>query len=355
MNVMSASCRSCALIFAALWIAGCASPSGSAVPGQAGDETRRGVHPDRVTVTFYTGAPEGAPYGITTGPDDALWYTAMAASYDQGLVGRITTAGQYTMQVDLGVGIFESDGITTGPDNNLWFTAYERSGAGLIGRLTTGGTLTLFNDTGGSDRPRGITTGPDGALWFAESNGTVGRITTSGAVEHFTVGSSTAEFESIVTGPDSNLWITEPLDSTYGAADKVYRLTRHGQVTSFTVAKGPTFICVGHDRALWFTEFDFSQANAIGRLTTKGAFTQFAVSGETGLSGIAAAPGGALWFTNRFSPFGVGRITLSGQIRLFRTRTKGDDPELYEITAGPDGNMWFTSISDPTAVGRVTI
>ena len=86
MNVMSASCRACALIFAALWIAGCASPSGSAVPGQAGDETRRGVHPDRVTVTFYTGTPEGAPYGITTGPDDRLCDAPMAASFDQVLI-----------------------------------------------------------------------------------------------------------------------------------------------------------------------------------------------------------------------------------------------------------------------------
>lgn len=316
--------------------------------------TLRGIHSDKRSVTFFAGPPsDGAPYGITAGPDGALWYTGTAPGYDQGLVGRITTAGEYTMQVQLGVGVFESDGITTGPDGNLWFTAYHRS-AGLIGRLTTAGSLMLFKDRGGSDRPRGITSGPDGALWFAESNGTVGRITTSGAVRHFTVGSSTAEFESIVTGPDANLWVTEPLDSSYGAADKVYRITRHGKVTSFTVAKGPTFICVGPDRALWFTEFDFSQANEIGRLTTRGTLTQFPV-GQFAPTGIAAGPDGALWFTDRFSHYGVGRMTVSGRMKFLRTKSKGNDPELYEITAGHDGNMWFTSISDPATVGRVTI
>jgi virginiamycin B lyase len=343
MYMSSWPCRLIAATVAVLFIAGCASLSGT-VPSGGGYATSSRVHSEKRTVTFYI-TPSGYwfPEGITSGPDAALWFSAPPS-----VIGRITTAGQYTMETNVGVDV--STGITVGPDDALWFTA-QKGSAATIGRMTTSGQLTLFDDAGGSS-PQGITTGPDGALWFAESNGKVGRMTTDGNVEHFTIAPSNAELMGIVTGPDGNLWVTQPLVSSYGASDKVYRLTTQGRVKSYTVAKGPTLICVGRDRALWFTETD---VDSIGRLTTKGALTQY----PTGLKfadpwGIAAGPDGALWFTNRFSPYGVGRITVSGKIKLIRTKGPGEHPELFEITSGPDGAMWFTNISDPIGVGRVT-
>ena len=68
-------------------------------------------------------------------------------------------------------------GITSGPDGALWFT---NSGNNSIGRITTGGTVTNYTGTGISG-PEGITSGPDGALWFTNSgNNSIGRITTGG-------------------------------------------------------------------------------------------------------------------------------------------------------------------------------
>src|SRR5580693_4192123 len=62
-------------------------------------------------------------------------------------------------------------GITVGPDGALWFTEVDR-----VGRITTGGVITDYAVHGVSD-PQGIVTGPDGALWLAESGASrIGRL-----------------------------------------------------------------------------------------------------------------------------------------------------------------------------------
>jgi streptogramin lyase len=98
------------------------------------------------------------PYGITAGPDGALWFTEALGNK----IGRITTAGTITeFPITPGSG---PTGITAGPDGALWFT----ESAGNIGRITTAGLFTEFG--GGAGLPTAITAGPDGALWFTESN-----------------------------------------------------------------------------------------------------------------------------------------------------------------------------------------
>jgi streptogramin lyase len=52
-------------------------------------------------------------------------------------------------------------GITTGPDGALWFT--ERN-ANKIGRITIAGVITEFPIPTAVGVPAGITTGPDGAV-----------------------------------------------------------------------------------------------------------------------------------------------------------------------------------------------
>jgi virginiamycin B lyase len=291
----------------------------------------------RGTVTTYADTfGDPTPAGITGGPDGALWFT------DPGndVIGRITTAGTYTMQMSAGVEL--SGGITTGPDGNLWFTVGQQDA--FIGRITTAGKVKLFKDPGGSF-PQGITTGPDGALWFAESNGTVGRMTTKGSVKHFSVAPSNALLEGIVTGPDGRLWVTQFVVGGSRLSNQVIRVTTTGKSTSFTVGSGPESICVGPDRALWFTE---SAARALGRLTTGGAFTEFPIGDSSAnASGIAAGPDGALWFTDGT---GIGRMTVAGKLKHY-TVTGG----LAQINTGPDGAMWFTSSFGPPAIGRVTV
>jgi len=214
--------------------------------------------------------------------------------------------------------------------------------------MTTSGQVKFFSDPQGS-APQGITTGPDGALWFAQSNGTVGRITLKGKVTHFSVAASNADLQGIVTGPDGNLWITEETTNSTRFANHVYRLTPKGKVTAFTVGSGPTWICVGRDKALWFAERD---ANAIGRLTVGGKYTEFPTNYEYGgPSGIALGPDGALWFSDFNDRFGIGRLSAKDTFLFFSVPSVAG--EFRQITAGPDGAMWFSSYLG-AGVGRIT-
>ncbi len=336
-------------ILTALSLAACASPNGTTPPGGSGLGFSPGVVPERrgKAMLYKDTLGDAVPMGITSGPDGALWFT------DAGndVIGRITTKGEYTLQVPV-TGANVSDGITVGPDGNLWFTLAQAGGG--IGRLEGSSSVTLFSDPGGSFT-QGITTGPDGALWFAESNGTVGRSTTDGIVTHFKVAPSDAELEGIVTGPDHNLWVTQYVVGGSRFSDRVIRVTTSGKFKSFKVGSspygsGPDAICVGPDKALWFTEAD---DNALGRLTTNGKYEEFPTGNEyVQPSGIATGPDGALWFTDFSGIAGVGRMTISGKVKFYAV--PGSFPQLVEITAGPDRNMWFTSKSGPSGVGRVT-
>ncbi|HMF27675.1 MAG TPA: hypothetical protein VKE42_02825 [Candidatus Cybelea sp.] len=327
----------CAL--AAIALAGCGMPQTAAVPAATNAAPQRVAPDKRGTVTFYPDTLGDAVLdGIVAGPDGALWFTDVG----NGIVGQITTNGSYGLQQVVSPG--PSSGITVGPDKRLWFTLF----GGGVGRMTTSGKVKYFSDPQGSF-PQGITTGPDGALWFAQSNGTVGRITTKGKLSHFTVASGDADLNGIVTGPDGNLWITQEVVGSTRFSNQVLRLTPNGKVTAFTVGSGPTWICVGPDKALWFTERD---QNAIGRLTTGGKYKEFPTNYKYGgPSGIALGPDGALWFSDFNDRFGIGRITTKGKIRFFSVGTIGG--EFRQITAGPDGAMWFTSYLGP-GVGRIT-
>jgi streptogramin lyase len=325
----------------------CSTSSSGTIPaGANARHLRRIVAETRGTVTLYDDTfGDATPDGITTGPNGALWFT------DDGnqVIGSITTAGAYALQEPI-TGQEVSTGITSGPGKKLWFTLGDESGG--IGSITTFGDVQLFKDRGG-EYTQGITVGPDGALWFAEENGTVGRMTPDGKVRHFAVASSDAELAGIVTGPDGNLWVTQyTVDFTF--SDKVIRVTTKGKYTAFTVGEGssypgPDHICVGPDGALWFT---LAAANAIGRLTTSGTYEQFPTGYEYAQpSGIAAGPDGALWFTDFSGRAGIGRMTTSGKVTIYKVT---GNPQIRQITAGPDGAMWFTTVFSPSAIGRIT-
>lgn len=302
---------------------------------------QRGAPDKRGKVVLYDDTfGDAVPAGITTGPDGALWFT------DTGndVIGRITVGGEYTLQQPAGTEV--SDGITVGPDQNLWFTLEEADGG--IGSITTSGEVKLFEDPGGA-YTQAIALGPDNALWFTESNGTVGRRSAKGKITHFTVAPSNAELEGIVTGPDGNLWVTQNVVGSH-LANQVIRVTTRGKSKAYTVGSGPQFICVGPDKALWFSEIG---ANAIGRLTTTGKYTEYPTGYEYfEPSGIATGPDGALWFTDFSGRGEIGRMTTSGNVKFYNVA--GSFPELPQITAGPDGAMWFTAALGPSAIGKIT-
>jgi virginiamycin B lyase len=320
--------------------AGCAFPNPDALSNALSYRPSQNMQPDkRGTVTFYNDTfGDATPDGIVAGPGNDAWFT------DPGndVIGRITAKGTYTLQQPAGAAV--SDGITVGPDNNVWFTL----GGGGVGTLAKDGTVKIFKDSSGSG-PHGITTGPDGALWFAQSGG-VGRVTTQGKFKHFSVADPNAQLQGIVTGPDGNLWVTQKVKGS-SFSDQVIRVTPKGQYQSYTVGLGPAWICVGPDKALWFTEL---AANAIGRLTTGGKYTEYPTNYQGGApSGIATGSDRALWFTDFNGRFGIGRVTKAGKMHFYGSGTVGGD-ELRQISLGPIGAMWFTSYQGVGGIGRVT-
>lgn len=152
--------------------------------------------------------------------------------------------------------------------------------------------------TGG---PYAITAGL-GALWFTES-GAIGRIVpATGATTEDPLPRSTSDPRSIVSGPDGALWFTEDDENRIG------RMSWDGVVTEYALPNAnsyPTSIVSGPDGALWFVEAGIpsgpgqrSGGNRIGRITTDGVMSEYSIpTPASGVSAIATAGDGSLWFT----------------------------------------------------------
>jgi virginiamycin B lyase len=156
--------------------------------------------------------------------------------------------------------------------------------------------------------------------------------------------------KGVVAGPDSAVWFTE-----FGA-NQIGRVTTAGAFTEYALpaaSSSPYQIVSGSDGALWFTEFGNS-SHQIGRITTAGAVTEFTIPANSGVTpqalGIASGSDGALWVTcPNISQ--IARITTSGQVTTYSL------PASYAPTAiapGPDGALWFLENASTSAVGRIT-
>jgi virginiamycin B lyase len=277
---------------------------------------------------FALPTPSSYPFGITVGPDGALWFAEKFGDR----IGRITTSGQIT-EFEVPTPIAAPFMITAGPDGALWFT--EELG-NKIGRITTSGIITEYPLPGsGPKAPAGIALGPDGALWFTEELGAIGRITTNGVVTQFALSTANGHPYGIVAGPDGAMWFTAEQSNRIG------RITMSGAVTEYPVPTPnsvPAGLAVGPDGALWFTQ---EHGNKIGRITTTGAISEFAIPTPTSHpTNIIAGPDGAMWFTEQQGNK-IGRITMAGQITEYPTGGPLDFPSA--IVVGPDGALWFTA------------
>jgi len=281
-----------------------------------------------------------SPAGLAAGADGNLWFTENSV----GKIGRITPTGAITEYVV--PNSFSLLAITAGPDGNLWFT----DNGGWIGRITPAGTITQFPiTTTGAGTPRGITAGPDGNLWFTDSNGRIGRMTTGGKIDEFSLPSasrdslanSTENPMTITTGPDGNLWFTEFEGTNIG------RITTKGAITEFVLGayRNPNGIVAGPDGNLWFTEFSPGTSVGIGRITPKGTITEFPISTlSANPNGIVAAPDGNLWFVESTGNK-IAYITTTGTIVECPALASAPLGYPSGIVVGPDGNLWFTETS----------
>jgi len=285
------------------------------------------------------------PFGITSGPDGAIWFTEQV-----GKVGRITTAGGIA-EFNVPTAGSVTLNIAVGSDGALWFV--EQAG-NAIGRITTAGVITEFTIPTAGVWPNSIAAGADGALWFTEQSGNqIGRITAAGVITEFAIPTAASRPLGIAPGSDGALWFAE------FNGNKIGRITTGGAIIEFTLptaSSGPFGITAGPDGALWFTEAApldgaaVPHGSRIGRITTAGVIAEFTTpTASSGPFAITAGPDGALWFTE-YPANQVGRITTAGVTTEFPVPTAGSGPSA--ITAGPDGALWFNE-SGGNKIGRV--
>src|SRR4051794_11826584 len=278
----------------------------------------------------------GDSQDVVTGPDGALWFTALGANG----VGRLTPDGLSTTPFPGGV---KPNGIVAGPDGKLWFA--DTGSTGQIRSITPGGSLTVYPT--GDTQPTGIVVGPDNALWFTEAKtDQIGRVTTGGTLTHPNAFPKSGPY-GITVGADGALWFTAessgeigrlPLD---GSAPTMYPLPKD--------TSQPRGIVAGPDGALWFTEFGEGK---IGRMSTGGSVVEYNVTGGGQPSDIVVGPDGNLWFTDFKDPGRIGRGTTAGDLDVWRI-TPASNSHPTGLTVGPDGALWFAESSNPK-LGRVT-
>jgi streptogramin lyase len=298
------------------------------------------THLTAQVITEFVLPPGGSPRGITAGPDGNVWFTV------PGAIGRITPGGVVTEFSQL---YPDPRFIVTGPDGNLWFTQDDGCDNGFwsVGRMTPDGVLTEFAQPTFCRYLGDIAVGSDGNLWFTWSSGNapfavgISRMTVAGVATEFPLPGGSG---GIAAGPDGAIWFTEP------GLDRIGRITTTGGVSEFALPAGsaPTGIIAGPDGNLWFTE---TSGNKIGRTTTLGTVTEFPIPtpGSRPLH-ITSGPDGNLWFTEELGDK-IGRITTAGVITEFRIPTPSGRP--FDITPGPDGNIWFSEGGGQ--IGRLSI
>ena len=307
----------------------------------------------QVITEFVLPAWDSRPYGITAGPDGNVWFTLIDAQHFNGAIGRITPGGVVTAFPFFGDEplLYPAPSfIVTGPDGNLWFTQDDAcdNGFSSIGRVTPPREEFTGFPQPSCRRLADIAVGSDGNLWFTwnslrepfPAGISRRRLSGAGEVTEFPVPGGS---EGIAAGPDGAIWFTE------GGLDRIGRITTTGAVSEFALPAGsaPTGIVAGSDGNLWFTE---TSANKIGRITPLGTVTEFPVptAGSRPLY-ITSGPDGNLWFTEEAGDR-IARITTSGVITEFRLPTQGRP---IDVTAGPDGNIWFTDGANK--IGRLSI
>ena len=237
------------------------------------------------------------------------------------------------------------------------------SGGGTGGVMASGGALGPGGQSGDGGRggatsqlseftlPRyesiyDIVVSPEGDLWYVAVGfeaDCVGRLTPAGKITEFDLPDPGANPYAITWGPDGALWFAE-----FGAG-KIGRMTTTGTVSEFAVPGGtPSRITNGPDGNLWFAD---PKTNSIGRATPSGVITEFPIpTANSQPAGITSGSDGNLWFAESLAST-IGRITPDGAVTEFHLQQSYPD----FLTLGSDGNVWFIDgrVSSITPAGVV--
>jgi len=149
-----------------------------------------------------------------------------------------------------------------------------------------------------------------------------------------------------VCSSDLALWFTEI------GANAVGRMTLDGTFTEFPLPVAGAFvgeIVAGPDGALWLTE---QEGDAVDRVAVDGQITRFPLPVDSLPGPIVAAPDGALWIAERNRGV-IARMTTDGVVTAEHPLA---DPtaDPFALTVGPDGALWISELEND-AVARMTL
>ncbi|MFF5228675.1 virginiamycin B lyase [Dactylosporangium sp. NPDC000521] len=277
---------------------------------------------------FTIAGPGDGPYGITTGPDGALWCTLIHA----GAVVRIAWDGTATR--------FELPG--DGPALITPELRFSLLRTGAVGRISTSGDASL-TPLPGVPGTYGIAAGPgQGYSYTSMQPPHIGFIKDDGSVA--TTPLPEGSMPSMVTVAGGSAWCTLNQAGAVAQVGPAGALTIHPLPTPDAAAVG---ITTAADGTVWFTEI---AAGQIGRITTDGTITEFPLPDRTGRPhAITADPAGGCWFTE-WAGNRIGHITADGAVTAYDLPVP--DAEPHGITVAPDGTVW--TALETGAVARLT-
>jgi virginiamycin B lyase len=203
--------------------------------------------------------PNWLPFGITAGPDNAMWFTESSEfeqGYYYGKIGRLDLSKRPFRFSEFALPYYGGQGqpayIASGSDGALWFTDDVEN---IIGRITTAGKMSYFSLPSPWVDPIAIAPGPDGALWFTGYTNSnqpyVGRIDpVSHAISSYRI-STSLEGTSTIVARGSDLWFTENQSSKIGCINSTTHQTHEYDLPP---AESPWGITEGTNGSLWITE-----------------------------------------------------------------------------------------------------
>ncbi|MGC1379552.1 MAG: hypothetical protein WA814_00870 [Candidatus Baltobacteraceae bacterium] len=153
--------------------------------------------------------------------------------------------------------------------------------------------------------------------------------------------------DGIAAGPDDAMWFTE-LGKNEHATGRIGRI----DLATFAISEytlpthlRPREITLGADGALWFSATTGEDQGSIGRITTDGQVSDYAI-GANRPYGITTGPDGAIWFAGVSDANGclIGRIDLYSHARKLYKYAPNNGGN-YEI-ATRDSYLWTTELDD---------
>lgn len=280
-----------------------------------------------------------------TGSD--FWFTESGANR----LGKITAQGAITEYLLPLEGYAPNRGIANGPGDAIWFgydpltnqtplfapfyIGYIAGGSGKITLYELPNNLIVFISIGPLVR------GPNDTLWFGNgttTGGTLGRMTPDGHLTMYTLSSVSGGLYSLAFGPDGALWFD--VFGTNGNQNGIGRFTTPGDYTFYAVPEIlNSDVIAGTENDIWFS-LGASNNNSIGRITTSGQLTRYYLPNHVVPNQIARLSNGTIAFSSLNPTAQIGLLTQKGDVQLFKMPESSVVNDM--IYAGWANEVWFT-------------